>query len=177
MAAWAWAEWAWGPGGPARGSDRLGKPDLRLLLVLGQRLGGDPAAFVQADDPFTDALKNFKGLAVTVRFDDGALEVESAGDVTGIGFGLSALYASDRGADVMETLPDDTALAMGAGFEPGWLTALAEQAASFTGGDMTADELLQEASDVTGLDLPADLETLVVSPRPWPWEASSTSRT
>ena len=112
-----------------------------------------------AADPFTDALKNFKGLAVAVRFDDGALEVESAGDTTG--FGLSVLYASDRGADVMETLPDDTALAMGAGFEPGWLTELAEQVASFTGGDMTADELLQEASDVTGLDVPADIETLV----------------
>ncbi len=121
-----------------------------------------PAAFVQADsaaDPFTDALKNFKGLAVAVRFDDGALEVESAGDTTA--FGLSTLYSSDRGADVMETLPDDTALAMGAGFEPGWLTELAEQGASFTGGEMTAEELLQEASDTTGLDVPADIETLL----------------
>ena len=96
---------------------------------------------------------------MAVRFDDGALEVESAGDTTA--FGLSTLYSSDRGADVMETLPDDTALAMGAGFEPGWLTELAEQGASFTGGEMTAEELLQEASDTTGLDVPADIETLL----------------
>ena len=135
------------------------------LLGSSSSSGSDsaaPAAFVSAageTDPFADALRDFKGLAVSVRFDDGALEIESAGDVTG--FGLSALYSSDRGADVMATLPDDTALAMGAGFEPGWLTELAEQAASFTGGEMSADELLQEASDTTGLDLPADIETLV----------------
>jgi hypothetical protein len=127
----------------------------------GSDSGAAPAAYVSADgetDPFADALKGFKGLAVAVRFDDGALEIESAGDLTGLG--LSALYSSDRGADVMQTLPDDTALAMGAGFEPGWVTELAERAASFTGGEMTADDLMQEASKATGLDLPADIETL-----------------
>ena len=77
----------------------------------------------------------------------------------------------------METLPDDTALAMGAGFEPGWLTELAEQVASFTGGEMTADELLQRRPTPPASTCRPTSRPLWVSPPPWPWGASSTSRT
>ena len=60
----------------------------------------------------------------------------------------------------MATLPADTVAAFGMGFEDGWLTQLVEQFAGAAGEDMTADELFQELSDQTGLDLPADVETL-----------------
>ncbi len=109
-------------------------------------------------NPFADTLKNFKGLAVTVRFDDGALEVESAGDT---GLVPRAFYGSDRGSDVLETLPSDTAAAIGAGFQPGWLTEVVDQMASFAGGDMTTADLMKEASEATGLDFPQDAETLL----------------
>ena len=109
--------------------------------------------------PFADALKDFKGVAVAVRFDDGALEIEGAGDT---GFDLSALYGSDRGADVVETLPADTAAAIGVGFEEGWLTQLVEQVASFTGGEMTAAELLRGGlRSRPASTCPQDVETLL----------------
>jgi Protein of unknown function (DUF3352) len=102
-------------------------------------------------------LADFGGMAVTVRFDDGALEIEGAGDT---GVRMSKLYSTDRGADVVETLPPATAAAFGLGFEEGWLTQLAEQVAASSGGEMTAADLFEEASDATGLDVPEDIETL-----------------
>ena len=69
--------------------------------------------------------------------------------------------APTAGADVVETLPADTAAALGVGFEEGWLTQWVEQLASFTGGEMTAAEMFEEASQMTGLDLPEDAETLL----------------
>ena len=102
--------------------------------------------------------KDFQGVAVSVRFDDGALEIESAG---GYGSRMDSFFGSDRGADVVETLPADTAAALGVGFDEGWLTDLAEQMASYTGGEMTAADLFEEASQMTGLDLPQDAETLL----------------
>jgi hypothetical protein len=119
---------------------------------------GDTELPEEGQNPMAEALKNFKGLAVSVRFDDGALEVEAAGDT---GLTSSAWYGTDQGADVLETLPADTEAAFGMGFEEGWLTRLADQMASYTGGDMTPDELFQEASDATGLDVPDDIETLL----------------
>lgn len=104
-----------------------------------------------------DALKDFKGMAATIRFADGALELEVAGDP---GVTQGSLGTSDRADDVLATLPDDTAVAMGVGFEQGWLTDLVEQMASYSGGETTADELLAQLSDSSGLDLPADAETL-----------------
>lgn len=102
------------------------------------------------------ALRDFQGLAMTVRFSDGALEMEMAGDP---GLTVESLYSSDRGADMVQTLPDSTAIAVGAGFEDGWVRDVVDQVASMVGGD--ADELLAEAGAGTGLDLPDDVETLV----------------
>ena len=105
----------------------------------------------------SDALQDFKGFAAAVRFDDGALEVEAAGDP---GIDLSKIYGTGRGGDVVETLPAATPAAIGVGFEEGWLTQLVEQVAAYTGGEMTAAELFDEASQATGLDLPQDAESL-----------------
>ncbi len=68
-------------------------------------------------DQALEMFEDFGGLALTVRFDDGSLEVE-------VGWRLrlrvSVATDSDRGGDVIATLPEDTAAALGVGFEPGW---------------------------------------------------------
>lgn len=117
-------------------------------------LGDEPVGTMP--DGVSDALKDFGGLALTVRFDEGSLEVETAGD-TGV---AKALYASDNADEMISTLPDDTAAAIGVGFEDGWFSDLVDTIASYSGGDMSAEELLGQMSDESGLDLPADAETL-----------------
>jgi len=123
--------------------------------------GLDPAREGSSQDPteqMEKAFEGFEGMAATLRFDDGAIEFETAG-----GFGLqnTSFYATDRGDDVMSTLPADTAAAFGMGFEDGWLTQLAEQLSAAAGEDMTVEEMFAELSAQTGLDLPVDAETLL----------------
>ncbi|WP_197026053.1 DUF3352 domain-containing protein [Nocardioides sp. URHA0020] len=115
---------------------------------------GDEAA--AAPDDMTAALKDFKGAAATVRFDDGGLELEVAADPAATG---RAITAGDAGAQAVSTLPDDTAAAIGLSFADGWAKDLVEQIAKATGE--SADDLLAQAEDELGLDLPDDVETLV----------------
>jgi hypothetical protein len=104
----------------------------------------------------SEALKDFQGMAATLRFDDGSLELEVAADP---GKSQDALDA-DRGGDVLATLPDDTAAAIGMGFADGWFGDLLDQTSGQLGG-MSSDELLDEMAAQTGLDLPDDVETLM----------------
>ncbi len=104
----------------------------------------------------TDALKQFEGMAATIRFNDGALELEGAGDPGKAS--AQQLASSDKGDDVVATLPADTAAAIGAGFPDGWFTKLVDQMASSSG--MSASDLMEQMSQTSGLDLPADAETL-----------------
>jgi len=139
-------------------------PDaLSALTRLGEGLG--PMAGLDGDTsaeltPETDPalFENFEGMAATLRFDDGAIEFETAGGLSGQ---ATALYASDGGDDVMGTLPADTAAAFGMGFEDGWLTKIVDQMSGYLGEDMTTPDLFEELSDLTGLDVPADVETLM----------------
>ena len=120
----------------------------------------DPAA--DTDTPavpeeMTEALENFQGMAATLRFDDGALEYEVAG-AAGAEDQMQ-MFATDRGDDVITTLPEDTAAALGFGFADGWLTTALEQVANASGGEMTVEDLEAELEASTGLTV-ADLETL-----------------
>ncbi|GAA1144576.1 DUF3352 domain-containing protein [Nocardioides aquiterrae] len=108
---------------------------------LGYSAVGPAAAIPDA----ADALKDFGGLAATVRFSDGSLELEVAADAGGA---EQALGGSDAGDDVLATLPDDTAAALGVGFAEGWL------------GHLVDADTLQQLADATGLDLPGDAEAL-----------------
>ena len=103
------------------------------------------------------AFEDFGGMAMTMRFDDGALELEIAGDseLTQQGFPLS-----EAGDDVLSTLPDDTALAVGMGFAEGWFADTMDRMASVAGGQMSVEELIAEAEAASGLELPEDAETL-----------------
>ncbi|NYD41493.1 DUF3352 domain-containing protein [Nocardioides panaciterrulae] len=104
-----------------------------------------------------DALKQFKGMAATVRFNDGALELEGAAD-PGETATSGQLGTGEGGDDVLATLPSDTAAAMGFGFEDGWFAKLVDRFASYSG--MTGSDLMDQMSQSSGLDLPADAETL-----------------
>jgi hypothetical protein len=106
----------------------------------------------------SDGLQEFGGLAATVRFDDGALEIEVAADS---GKTREELGGADRGDDVLATLPDDTAAAFGAGFVDGWFDDVVEQMAAAFGEGTSAEEMMDELSQASGLDLPDDAETLV----------------
>lgn len=109
-------------------------------------------------DELSQALEEFQGMAATLRFDDGALEFEVAG-AAGSDDQMQ-LFATDRGDDVITTLPDDTAAALGFGFADGWVTAALEQAANASGGEMTVEDMEAELEAMTGLTVD-DVETLV----------------
>ncbi len=105
----------------------------------------------------TEALKDFEGAAATIRFDDGALEVEFA---AGAGKQTDTLAGSDRGADVVETLPEDTLLAVGVGFADGWFATAMDQFSAMSGEDVDVDTMLADLEAQTGLAFPEDVETL-----------------
>ncbi len=133
--------------------------------ALAQGLGdlSDPFSEEGGGDPvppeLLQPLEDFQGAALTVRFADGAVEVESAVD-SSVG-GLSALSGSDQGAAAMQTLPEDTAAAIGVAFEDGWFTELVGYLSDTTASDVPVDDFLAEAEAQTGLDLPDDAETLL----------------
>lgn len=122
----------------------------------------DPCDALPPSTPSTDALadllKDFDGAALTVRFDDGGVEVESVSSVDYLG--LEKLYDNDHGDDVVSTLPDDTAIALGVGFESGWAQQLLDFVKKNSGAGADLDQALQQLEDESGLSLPEDLETL-----------------
>ena len=75
-------------------------------------------------EEFTEALEDFQGAALTVRFDDGALEMEMAGDSA---LTEKSLPTTDKGDDVLATLPEDTAAAIGVGLPEGWFSTMLDQ--------------------------------------------------
>lgn len=104
-------------------------------------------------------LDKFEGAAATVRFDDGALEVEFA--ASNYQEELTQHFTSDTGVDLVGTLPEGTVAAFGLGFEDGWAQGLIDYFATFAPEDQDVDELIAEAEAETGLELPDDIETLV----------------
>jgi hypothetical protein len=105
----------------------------------------------------TDALKNFRGAAATIRFTSNGLELATASDP-----GLSQSdVASDQGGAVVSGLPDDTAAALGVGLKSGWFTQVIGKVATAQG--KTSQQMMSELSQESGLDLPGDVETLLGS--------------
>lgn len=102
------------------------------------------------------ALADFQGAAATLRFDEGSLELEYAGD-PGIK-GLDAFAGGDAAAAV-GSLPENTAAAIGVGLPDGWFQHVLDQVESLSGGSMTGDEVLAEMKAETGLT-GDDIETL-----------------
>jgi hypothetical protein len=116
----------------------------------------------EPDDELTEemeqSLTEFRGAAVTIRFDDGALEIEAAADP---GQSLMAFSGLDEGgSELVSALPDDTVAAFALGFSDGWFTEMVDHLAGMSGDDMTVEEMMADMSAVSGLDLPSDAEAL-----------------
>lgn len=122
----------------------------------------EPSAFTggQTDDTIPDEVRStfedFKGMAATIRFNDGAFELEVAGD-PGEG---ATFYGDGTGTDVMSTLPDDTAAAFGVLFADGWFAKMMDRIAA-QDGSIDMEELFSQLEVETGLSLPEDVETLM----------------
>ncbi|MFL6024853.1 MAG: DUF3352 domain-containing protein [Marmoricola sp.] len=113
-----------------------------------------------ADDPdplagVRDQLDKFQGLAGTVRFADGGMELSLAAG------GLNKVASGAKVGKQVGELPADTVLALGFGVP-------SNAAQNFTDGFKSgvgdqADDALGSIEDETGLRLPADLQTLLGS--------------
>lgn len=108
-------------------------------------------------DELKQTMKDFKGMAGVLRFDDGSIELEFASDADVAG---SNLLASDAGGDTMTSLPEDTAAAIGVGFSEGWFGDLLEIYQPYLGVDGDLEGLIDDIEADTGLVLPEDVETL-----------------
>jgi len=115
-----------------------------------------PEAATVARDAMGDAvagtkdLDAFEGLAGTVRFGGGGLELAVAGG------GIPGASGGAHVGEEVGRLPADTALAAGVGLP----TDFAQRFADRLGAMGDAEDLIAEAETVTGLDLPEDLQAL-----------------
>lgn len=111
-----------------------------------------------SDDPLSaikDQLKGFQGLAGTVRFADGGMELSVATQ------GISQIASSATVGDKISTLPSDTAIALGIGIPKDYASKLVD---SFRcGAGASGDDVVSQAEQETGLTLPGDLQTLLGS--------------
>lgn len=129
---------------------------------FGTGAGADPAVARTTSDELTDdmtgeltkAFEDFEGMAVTIRFGDGAMEVEAA---AGAGT-VDDQLPQGRGSEALESLPEDTAAALGFGFGEGWFDQVLTSVASSLGEN--PDTLVSDLESLSGLSLPEDAETL-----------------
>ena len=155
----------------AEAADYLGDLATGPLGMMGAApLTGDPFSEDFPDDlseptpselpeELERVLENFDGAAATVRFDDGALEVEYAS--SDYQPELTKQFTNPAGVELLQGLPDDTVGGFAMGFEPGWVDAMLDYMSSYAPEDMGVDEMIEEAETETGLELPDDIETLM----------------
>ncbi|HYH34258.1 MAG TPA: DUF3352 domain-containing protein [Nocardioides sp.] len=129
--------------------------------VLAEIARGDlgamaPGAGSSAPEQMTRGLEEFAGAAATIRFADGALEMEVAGGAVD----QPVFPSGEESVEVVGSLPDDTAVALGVALADGWGQRLLDQVSSMSGGQMTGEDLVGQAEAMTGLSLPEDLESL-----------------
>ena len=108
-------------------------------------------------DQLESVLDGFEGAALTVRFSDGGLELETA---SGSSYLTTDVPTSSSGDDVVTGLPADTAAVLGLGLAEGWFDGVSESAVGFLGEDGFRS-LLDEAEAATGLNLREDVETVL----------------
>ncbi len=124
----------------------------------------DPFADDGASTPVPDELKQlidgFDGMAATVRFDDGSVEIEYA--VSNYQDELTKLVASDVASELVEGLPADTVAALGLGLNEGWFEGILDYVKSTMPEEADSiDESIAQFEEETGLSLPEDIETLM----------------
>lgn len=107
--------------------------------------------------PDAAALDAFRGAAASLRFDDGDLTVDFAGDGSMARVADGELDASD----VVGALPADSALALGFASASNWVDVYVEQMKRVCGPEFDEDRFFAGLSQMSGLDLPDDLQTLL----------------
>jgi hypothetical protein len=137
--------------GPLGGTGSAGSSAYSSQLTTSAYHSTAPSGVAQA-------LRDFKGAAATLRFTGNGLELATASDAALAGSGVT----SDQGGAVVSGLPDDTAVAVGLGLQPGWLTHELDQFRMF-GGGQTRQQVFSEIEKETGLSVPDDIETLLGS--------------
>lgn len=128
---------------------------------MGAALGGMPATGdEQVPEQLQELIDQFDGAAATVRFNDGAVEVEYA--MSNWQQDLTKFAETKTGVDMVTSLPDDTVAALGFGLKKGWATAVLDYVKT-TMPDEAAnvDKQLAQFEDETGLAFPEDVETLL----------------
>jgi hypothetical protein len=115
---------------------------------------------VDPANPFSKALSGFQGGAATLRFTGDGVELAMVGD--GSSKQLADL-SQDGGGALVQRLPGDTAAAAGVSFPKGWLDRYLDEMSDLFGGGLSGDDALRGLSQETGLELPADVETLLGS--------------
>jgi hypothetical protein len=105
-------------------------------------------------------IDDFDGMAATVRFDDGAVEIEYA--MSNYQPDMTKFLDSQNGADMVASLPDDTVAAFGMSLEEGWAGAMLDYVKrNLPDESATIDEQLAQLESETGLAFPEDIETLL----------------
>ena len=138
--------------------DRVGDPGVISMYVSPDAAQafydamGEEAAGMSGLD-LGGSLAEFQGMAGTVRFNDGALELEAASAA------VEGAQTDPAAGELAAGLPADTAALVSFSVPDGWLEKIADRLAEIQ-GEGTGRELLDELSAETGLDLPADFETL-----------------
>lgn len=121
----------------------------------------DPDDFPTPEVPadLRRALEDFSGLGGVVRFDDEGLELEMVSDrIEGT---FTTLFDGRAGDDLLNGLPNVTAIAFGGGFADGWGDSLLDQLVNqYLYMGPSKEEFIADLEDGTGLDVPSDLEIL-----------------
>jgi hypothetical protein len=114
--------------------------------------GGAAGAAVGPRVAGTDPFKDFKGMAGTMRFADGGMELAVA---TG---GTTDLSDGRVVGPRMSRLPEDTAIALGFGVPKDFAQTLVDRLGAFGG---PSGNLADEVESETGMKVPDDLQTLL----------------
>ncbi|HSF35350.1 MAG TPA: DUF3352 domain-containing protein [Nocardioides sp.] len=124
-------------------------------------MGGDPGAgSEEVPEELQQLINDFDGMAATVRFDDGAVEVEYA--MSDYNEEMTRFLASEEGVDMISDLPDDTVAAFGFALEEGWAQAMLDYVKTLAPDESASiDDQLAQLESETGLAFPEDIETLL----------------
>lgn len=125
--------------------------------LMASDVGGDVP---EIPEQVRTAFEDFGGGAAAIRFDDGGMELELAGDVPQ---GMATLLPSAEGAsaDLVGTLPAETAFAYGLALPDDWTRTFMDTLTSYGLPQQQVERGLAQAEAATGLSLPEDLEALL----------------
>ncbi|MBC2933552.1 DUF3352 domain-containing protein [Nocardioides sp. zg-1228] len=105
-------------------------------------------------------VDDFDGMAATVRFDDGAVEIEYA--TSDYQPDMTKFLASKTGAEMVAGLPEDTIAAFGFSLGEGWAQGLLDYIKSVAPDEAASvDDQIAQFESETGLAFPEDIETLL----------------